>query len=85
MIWSVFIVAGFLWLLWRLTQFYVVRDEQAATERRARDLEQQLWWIAQEMRNAADAIGPAPDLAERALRHWADRAEKCEVEPWGGL
>lgn len=48
-------------------------------------LEEQLWWLAQEMRDTADAIGPAPEEAERCLRVLADKAEKAEIEPWGGL
>jgi hypothetical protein len=27
-----------------------------------------LWWLAEEILNTADAIGPVPDLAERSLR-----------------
>jgi hypothetical protein len=44
----------------------------------ADDLRRHLWWLAQEMRNTADAIGPAPAEAERALRALADQVEKCD-------
>lgn len=45
-----------------------------------------LFWLAEEIDNAADAIGPAPDLAERNLRHYARMAralrDGCDPRPF---
>lgn len=32
-----------------------------------------VFWLAEELRNTANAIGPAPDLAEAALQDFADK------------
>ena len=37
-------------------------------------LREGLFWLAEEINNAADAIGPVPDLAESNLRHYAKMA-----------
>jgi hypothetical protein len=39
-------------------------------------------WLAEELRNVADAIGPVPDLAEKSLRHIAEEVEAGTWEPF---
>lgn len=41
-----------------------------------------VFWLAEELRNTADAIGPAPDLAERALRDFADKLANGTWQPF---
>jgi len=48
-----------------------MRTETPAEQKGRQQLYSDLWWLAEEMINTADAIGPVPDLAERALREHA--------------